>query len=115
MIRTWLVEGDSQVPTVMAAPQSLSLASGERFLWGLGSWRGEGVGPDQSGVVQEEGGIAITAGTRNRHVTSLLVLHDPEQRCSRWPEVRLSHPPRRPQGCPGWADVEGLTRFWKVL
>ena len=33
------MEGDSQVPTVMAAPQSLSPASEERFLWGLGGWR----------------------------------------------------------------------------
>lgn len=109
------MEGDSQVPTVMAAPQSLSPASEERFLWGLGGWRGEGVGPDQSGVDQEEGGTAITAGTGHRHVTSLLVLYDPEQRCSCWPKVRLSHPPRRPQGCLGWAGLEGFTRFWKVL
>lgn len=109
------MEGDSQVPTVMAAPQSLSPASGEGWLRGLGEWRGEGVGPGRSGVVQEEAGTAITAGTGHRHVTSLLVLHDPEQRCSRWPEVRLSHPPRTPQGCPGWAGLEGLTRFWKVL
>lgn len=54
------MEGDSQVPTVMAAPQSLSPASGEGWLGGLGEWRGEGVGPGRSGVVQEEAGTAIT-------------------------------------------------------
>lgn len=110
-----LVEGDIQVPTVMAVPQSLSPASGEGWSWGLGEWRDEGVGPGWSGVVQEEAGTAITARTGHQHVTSLLVLHDPEQRCSHWPEVWLSHPPRPPQGCPGWAGLEGLTRFGKVL